>query len=455
VTIFVACGVEGVVEMKRYLLAVLTGAALVISIGGAGAALASPSTAGPTTIRVSVSSQGRVANSYAFEPAISDNGRYVAYFSDASNLVPNDTNGWNDVFVYDTVTQTVERVSVTSNEQQVARGGQQPSISRDGRYVAFASDDPGLVSGDTNGFSDIFVRDRGAGTTTRVSVTSSGAQMVGGGASAAEMSGDGRYVVYWSAGTNLVAGDTNDNMDVFRYDRVTHQTTRVSVGNNGQQALGQSGYPGGPDISNDGRFVVFESDASNLVGDDANGPALDVFVRDTVAQRTVMISRASNGAAGNLDSYWPSISANGRYIAFNSDATNLVTNDTNDTWDIFVRDRWTGTTTRVSVASNGQQGNDVSYPPDISGDGRYVTFFSIASNLVANDTNNTWDIFVYDRGTGTTFRASVSSSGDQSNGASQLPSISYDGHVVVYESEATNLVRPDPNRTTDALATQW
>lgn len=439
--------------MKRHLLALLAAITVVMLTGGAAVA-ADHGPTGLTTDLVSISAKGRQANSYAYEPAVSGNGRYVAYFSDASNLVPGDTNGWNDVFVYDTMNRAVERVSVTSDEAQVARGGNQPAISDNGRYVAFASDDPGLVPGDTNGFSDIFVRDRLAGTTTRVSVTSTGQEQSGGGAAAAELSGDGRYVVYWSAASDLVAGDTNENMDVFRFDRLTGRTELVSVADDGQPGFGQSGYPGGPDISDDGRYVVFESDAANLVPDDGNGPALDVFLRDMVAGRTYLISRASDGTPGDVDSYWPSISSDGRFVAFNSDATNLVPADTNGEWDIFVRDRLAGLTTMVSVASNGVQGNDISYPPDISGDGRYVTFFSIASNLVPADTNGTWDIFVHDRLSGVTVRASVSSTGTQSNNSSQLPSISYDGHAVGYESDATNLVRPDHNRTTDAFLTR-
>lgn len=422
---------------------------------GAGPAAATPSTSTPSTsawqtVRVSVSASGRQANSYAFEPAISDNGRFVAYFSDASNLVPGDTNNWNDVFVQDTLTGKVQRVSVTSTGRQVARGGYQPAISDNGRFVVFASDAPDLVPGDTNGFADIFLRDRVAGTTTRVSVASDGSQQIGGGAAAPEISGDGRYIVYWSAATNLVPGDTNDQMDVFRYDRLTRRTIRVSIGSGGTQGNAQSGYPGGPDISNDGRFVVFESEASNLVPNDGNGNVLDVFVRDVAARTTRLVSVASNGTPGNLDSYWPSVSGDGRFVAFNSDATNLVRGDTNGEWDIFVRDLRLGITTRVSVASNGTQADNISYPPDISVDGRYVTFFSIADNLVPGDTNNTWDIFVHDRYTHRTSRASVSSRGQQANGASQLPSISRDGRVVVYESDATNLVRPDTNQNTDA-----
>jgi len=433
----------------RRVLATLAAVVLAVFASGASAA------PGISTQRVSVSTHGKQSNSYAYEPAISDNGRYVAYFSDASNLVPGDTNGWNDVFVYDTVTRSVERASVTSSGQQVARGGNQPSISADGRYVAYASDDAGLVPGDTNGFSDIFVYDRVTRTTDRVSVSSGGSEQTGGGAAAAEISADGRYIVYWSAASDLVPNDTNENMDVFRFDRLTRTTTLISMAYDGQPALGMSGYPGGPDVSANGRFVVFESDAANLVPDDGNGPALDVFVRDVVAQQTYLVSRSTGGAPGDLDSYWPSISADGRYVAFNSDATNLVTGDGNGEWDIFVRDLRDQITTLVSVASDGTQGNGISYPPDISGDGRYVAYFSIASNLVAGDGNETWDVFVHDRLAGQTVRVSMSGAGREANGASQLPSISYDGRSVVYESDATNLVRPDTNHATDAYLSRW
>jgi Tol biopolymer transport system component len=434
-------------------LALLSAGAITVLASGTAGAAAAPAGGDLDTVRVSVSTTGTQADSYAYEPAISGDGRYVAYFSDASNLVNGDTNGWNDVFVWDSVTGAVERVSVTSTEEQVARGGNQPALSDDGRFVVFASDDPGLVPGDTNAFSDIFIRDRRRGTTQRVSVSTGGAQQTGGGAAAAEISGDGRYVVYWSAASDLVPGDDNDNMDVFRYDRVTGVTALVSAAADGTAAGGMSGYPGGPDISDDGRYVAFESDAADLVPDDGNGNALDVFVRDMATGRTRLVSVGSDGTPGDLDSYWPSISSDGRYVAFNSDATNLVGGDTNGTWDIFVRDRWRATTTRVSVATGGGQSDDISYPPDISGDGRYVAYFSIAGNLVPGDTNATWDVFVYDRITGRTVRASVSSAGREANGGSQLPSIDRAGRAVVYESDATSLVRPDTNRTTDAYLT--
>jgi Tol biopolymer transport system component len=199
--------------------------------------------------------------------------------------------------------------------------------------------------------------------------------------------------------------------------------------------------------------VVFESEADNLVPTDFNGATLDVFVRDMVTGQTRLVSLASDTSQGDSDSYWPSISDDGRFVAFNSNAANLVPGDTNGTWDIFVRDLRAGRTSRVSVSSTGVQGNDISYPPDISGDGRRVAFFSIASNLVPGDTNGTWDVFVHDRHTGRTVRASVRTGGAQANGASQLPSIDHHGERVAYESEATNLVAPDTNENTDAFLT--
>jgi Tol biopolymer transport system component len=173
-------------------------------------------------------------------------------------------------------------------------------------------------------------------------------------------------------------------------------TTRVSVASNGAQGNGDSFSSS---ISADGRYVAFHSIASNLVSGDTNG-AWDVFVHDRQSGQTTRVSAASNGAQGNGDSESPSISADGRYVAFSSDASNLVSGDTNGAWDVFVHDRQSGQTTRVSAASNGAQGNGDSESPSISADGRYVAFSSDASNLVSGDTNGAWDVFVHDRQSG-------------------------------------------------------
>ncbi|TMM11186.1 MAG: hypothetical protein E6G00_05495, partial [Actinobacteria bacterium] len=245
-----------------------------------------------------------------------------------------------------------------------------------------------LVGGDTNGVGDVFVRDRKTGKTKRVSVNSHGAQ-ANGESFAAPISADGRFVAFLSSASNLVGGDTNGARDVFVRDRKAGKTRRVSVDSHGAQGKGASFVPS---ISANGRFVAFSSVANNLVGGDTNTVS-DVFVRDRKTGKTRRVSVDSHGAQGNGDSFIPSISADGRFVAFYSDAANLVAGDGNAAGDGFVRDRKAGRTKRVSVASHGTQGNDTSFPPSISADGRFVAFTSLANNLVAGDTNGASDIF--------------------------------------------------------------
>jgi WD40-like Beta Propeller Repeat len=208
--------------------------------------------------------------------------------------------------------------------------------------------------------------------------------------SVSSISGDGRYVAFYSNASNLVRGDTNNKYDAFVHDRRTGKTSRVSVRSNGNQANGQTWSA---EISGNGRYVAFYSRASNLVRGDTNDGA-DAFVHDRQTKATRRVSVNSNENQGNRASYFPSISKDGRYVAFFSGASNLVRGDTNSRFDVFVRDRQTGTTRRVSVSSNGDQGNRVSGWPAISADARHVAFQSNASNLVPGDTNNTYDLFV-------------------------------------------------------------
>ncbi len=349
--------------------------------------------------RVSVSSAGQEGNDSSGGsegspfPAISADGRYVAFESCASNLVPGDANGCSDVFVYDRQTSSIERVSVASGGGDANADSYGPSISADGWYVAFDSDASNLVPGDTNGYPDVFVRDRQTGITERVSLASGGAQG-NWDSMRASISGDGRYVAFESWASNLVPGDANDRTDVFVYDRQTSSIERVSVASDGTEA---NGFSWEPSVSADGRYVAFESYASNLVTGDTNG-SCDVFVHDRQSGSTERVSVASGGGDANADSYGPSISADGWYVAFDSDASNLVPGDTNGYPDVFVRDRQTGITERVSLASGGAQGNWDSMRASISGDGRYVAFESLASNLVSDDANGVDDVFVGDLG---------------------------------------------------------
>jgi Tol biopolymer transport system component len=400
-------------------------------------------------VRVSVASNGTEGNgnSNSGFSSISADGRYVAFESQATNLVSNDTNGFWDVFVHDTQTGQTIRVSVASDGTEGNGNSVFPSISADGRYVAFTSRATNLVEGDTNGFADIFVHDTQTGQTIRVSVASDGTE--GNSFSLVpSISADGRYVAFESHATNLVAGDTNDLQDIFVHDTQTGQTIRVSVASDGTESDNRSF---GASTSADGRYVAFYSEATNLVSNDTNG-FWDVFVHDTQTGQTIRVSVASDGTEGNNDSFTAAISADGRYVAFWSYATNLVSDDTNGFADIFVHDTQTGQTIRVSVASDGTEGNDDSiFTASISADGRYVAFYSEATNLVEDDTNGFADIFVHDTQTGQTIRVSVASDGTEGNDYINRPSISADGRYVAFESYASNLVPEDTNGYNDVF----
>src|SRR4028118_1482524 len=264
-------------------------------------------------------------------------------------------------------------------------------------------------------------------TLTRVSVDSAG-NLGNDRSSFPSISTDGRFVAFASDASNIVPGDTNNRSDIFVRDTLTNTTTRVSLDSAGNQGNRDSSFPS---ISADGRFVAFASDASNIVPGDTNNRS-DIFVRDTLTNTTTRVSLDSAGNQGNRDSSFPSISADGRFVAFASDASNIVPGDTNNRSDIFVRDRLTNTTTRVSVDSAGNQGNRDSNYPSISADGRFVAFESDASNIVPGDTNNSHDIFVRDTLTNTTTRVSVDSADNQGNGYSNTPSISADGRFVAF-----------------------
>lgn len=396
-----------------------------------------------TTTRVSVDSQGAQAAGITVNAAISPDGRYVAFMSNASSLASGDTNGATDVFVRDMVAGTTSRCSVDSTGGQGDAGGTSPSISSDGR-VAFASGSTNLVPGDTNGVVDIFVRDPAKSTTRRESIADAQGNL---NSTKPSISADGRYIAFSSISSNLAPGDTNGAYDVFIRDTVAETTTRVSVSSAGVQGNGDSTDPS---ISADGRHIAFMSNSSNLVAGDTNA-LMDVFVRDVTAETTTRVSLDSSGATGNDHCAFPSISADGRFITFRSAASNLVTGDTNGAQDVFVRDSLVGTTVRASVDSSGVQGNNGSFISAITPDGRFVVFTSLASNLVAGDTNGVQDIFVRDLILGSTVLASVGSTGGQGGGHSYNSSISADGRQVAFQSSATNLVAGDANGADDVF----
>jgi Tol biopolymer transport system component len=429
--------------------------------------------AGQSTELVSVATGGAQGNSHSFTPSISADGRFVAFVSIAGNLVPGDSDypsGTYDAFVRDRQTGITERVSVAPDG---AGGnditGNPLSISADGRFVAFNSSASNLVAGDTNNTGDIFVRDRQTSVTEQVSVATDGAE-ANSNSVRPSVSADGRFVAFYSNATNLVAGDTNNREDVFIHDRQTGVTERVSIATGGAQANGDSEVPGltsGPSLSADGRFVVFYSNATNLVTGDNNGQ-YDGFIRDRQMNVTQRVSVATDGGDPNGDSFAPSISADGRFVAFESNASNLVAGDTNNNRDVFVLDRQTGVTERVSVATGGTQADNyildqdripdccpslrADFSPSISADGRFVLFNSDASNLVPGDTNNTRDTFVRDRRKGVTERVNVATDGTQANNFSLTPSsISADGRFAAFWTPASNLVSGDNNDRYDVF----
>ncbi len=425
--------------------------------------LASTALAAPSTIRASVSSAEVEGNGdsggVTFGAlAISGNGRYVAFASEASNLVLGDTNNVSDVFVRDLLTGTTRRVSVNGSGGQGLGESEYPSISPDGRYVAFASATADLVPGDTNGYLDVFVRDLKTGVTKRASLDSSGNQG-NEGSLETSVSSNGRYVVFQSYASNLVENDNNGVPDIFVRDLVSGTTRRISVDSSGTEANDSSQ---GAVISANGRYVAFQSFASNLVSGDDNTNS-DVFIHDLKTGTTQMVSVNTSGEEAGAFCFYTgvagtggaSISADGRYVAFQSFACDLVPDDTNDAQDIFVRDLKAGVTRRASVNSNEVEGNGdiftASYSAAISGNGRFVAFTSSSNNLVPGDNNSKDDIFLRDLKLGTTQRMSVSSFGTESNGDSGAPSVSTNGGRVAFNSAAYNLVPGDNNAVKDVF----
>jgi Tol biopolymer transport system component len=417
--------------------------ALSISISLAALVLVSgaPSATTAGTTRVSVSSSHQQGNRPSFTAGISANGRYVAFTSLATDLVPGDTNRRQDAFVYDRRTGRTQRVSVSSSGAQ-ARAGRDPDggsaamdLSADGRYVLFRSDAPNLVPGDTNGKSDAFVHDRATGKTRRI-------PPAGVGVFAGAFSANGRYAV-------LVA-DGN----VFRYDLRGHRLLRLTAGANS--------WSDGGSVSADGRYVAFTSNASNLVRGDTN-KLPDVFVRDLRTGKTTRVSVTSAGKQGvgkrySNGSNAPTISADGRYVAFHSDMVNLVRGDTNDTFDIFVHDRVTGKTQRVNVSSTGGQANAESGSgASFTADDRYVAFSSLATNLVPGDRNDITDVFVRDLRTNRTQLVSLGlhGQGDDASWIGLGAAFTADGRSLLFASWAANLVPGDTNDVADVFVRAW
>lgn len=400
--------------------------------------------------RVSIADNCSDPNEECQLASVSGNGSRIVFQTVASNMTPNDLNEVSDVYMVDLVARTLRRVSVDSDGASSASGEPsiRPQISDNGAYVAFQSFSRSFAKDDGNNLADVFVHEVASGETQLVSRSTTGA--VGDSASESPvLSADGLLVAYRSFASNLVENDTNGVVDIFVRDQRLGQTERVSVNTAGEQAVSECKQPA---ISADGRFVAFVSGAENLVPPDTNG-ADDVFLFDRVARTLIKVSVAPGGSEANGASGTPWIGgANNEFIVFASDASNLVAGDANGDSDVFVHNRLTGQTELVSANFVGDaSGNGQSLTPRITPDGRFIVFASAADDLVNDDFDAVFDVFVRDRVARTTRIVSRSDEGGQADGPSILPAISADGRFVVFDTKASNLTLNDVTPLGDVL----
>ncbi|OKI09575.1 hypothetical protein A6A06_02570 [Streptomyces sp. CB02923] len=440
-------------------LAAVTGACALAALLPATTAGAQPAPQHGTE-RVSVAAHGAQANDGSSGSAISADGRFVTFVSAATDLVPGDTNGQSDIFVKDLKTGAVQRVNVASDGTQADSYSFSPSLSADGRYVAFGSGAANLVPGDTNADTDIFVHDRRTGRTE--SVTLDGRPPQGKqGAQMPVISANGRYVAFASSREDLVPGDTNGAQDIFVRDRRTGTVTRVSVSvTGGEQAAGPSANPV---ISYDGRRVGFTSKARNLPPQSA--PALrdeadprrphsyPFFLHDLDTGRTSVASLSSTGET--VGAWNASLSPDGRYAVFSSQYGDVVPGHPTGRADLFVRDLVKGTTEKVTYTYDGKQTQEGrSNHGVLSADNRRLFFESSVPDLVRGDTNGTEDIFVRDMRTGVIEQVSRAADGTLALGYSSSASTDATGRLVAFDSDAPNLVVGDTNGAPDVFVSR-
>ncbi len=421
------------------------------------------------TMRASTDSTGVQADHESAQPAVSADGRYVAFASWADNLVPGGTDGAWNVFKKDTQTGAIEIVSTSSTGAHTSAGSgnypcygshdsSQPSISAHGRYVAFMSCASDLVPGDTNDAQDIFVKDTVTQEITRVSTNAAGQEANCDGvwcisnSYVPHISADGRYVEFLSGAQNLLTPPQHTNRaQAYVKDRITGQVSVASATAAGELIGADDTF-----LSGNGRYVVFRPDNPNAIPGHVND-VWDIFVKDMQTGEVTRVNTNVSGEQANGSSYSPSLSYDGRYVVFASVASNLVSQPrylTGADADIYVKDRQTGQVIRISENALGEEGNSGSGAPSISAHGRYVTFWSSAWNLVSGDTNWVTDVFVKDSLTGSVTRVSTDSMGNESNGTSSGPNsagpaIAADGQSVAFTSQATNLVPGDTNGVVD------
>ena len=437
----------------RTIRGIALGAGLAVGLlGPATVALAGPSP--QRTVRVRLAQTGN-PNGPSGEPSLSADARVVAFSSVATNLASDGNGELRDVFLYDQASGAVQLISVGPGGLAANARSGQPVLSGDGRRVAFASRASNLVFDDGNAAADVFAFDPEGGL-VRASAATGGAEADGASAEP-DLSADGSVLVFTSRATNLVPGDDNGRSDVFVRDLRTGATAIVSAGRRGAAADGDSSAPA---ISADGRFVSFSSDAANLVAGDGNARP-DVFLRDLYTGRTELVSVASDGGGQDVAlaggrAQVSDVSRNGRFVVFESDATTLVRRDRNRRTDIFLRDRATRMTRRISLTTTNEEGSGASLLPSITPDGGFVAFSSTADDLVAENAYGL-DVFVRDVARNTTVLANVTARGRPRSRERTIPvqperpAMSEDAATVAFTSSASNLAGGDTNRMRDVF----
>ena len=349
--------------------------------------------------RVSSSATGGATDGASFSPVISADGRYVAFASLATNLTLNDGNGFADVFCKDMITGAVLIVSAAPDRLSANSVSLAPAISADGRYIAFLSAANNLVADDTNYSMDVFRTDMLTLKTLRVNLAAGGTEASAGAMNAPSISADGRFIAFDSTAANLTGFDSNNRDDVFVKDMLTGAITRASEGPNGESLTGRLEGILKPAISADGRYVVFATSTAMLISD-SNGVA-DIYRKDLWTGAIVRVSTGSGGNQGNAASFDADISADGRYVSFTSQASNFVAGDTLLSADIFRKDLLTGALLLISRTANGVPAFGQSTHAAISSDGATIAFASTAGTLVTADTNFLQDVFTAHIGTPT------------------------------------------------------
>ncbi len=420
-----------------------TGDDKITGSGGNDVLTGDPAGGSPTTTRVSTDASGAQISDGGSSALLSPDGTMIVFQTIAA-LDPSDTNASSDIYAKDLTTGAITWVSVTADG--ASSGGSTAALAAGKGYVAFhtsVAHDPN----DTNASTDIYVKNLTTGALELASTAANGT--VGSASSSnASISANGRIVAFQTASTNLVAGDTNGATDIFVKNLDTGVVTVVSTTSAGAFANASAGITtSGGALSGDGNLVVFHTIAS-LVAADTNAGA-DVYMRNVTTGELTLVSRGTGGGGGNGTSSVAQITADGTKIFFQSSASNMVSGDTNGVIDIFVYDVATGEITRVNVDASGAQANAASATGRPNSDGSVFSFQSAASNLVDGDTNGIADTFIKNLATGAVTRVSVASGGTQGNANSFAGTVSTDGTKVVYGSAATNLVANDTNAAGD------